>query len=166
MDKVAIREAIDNLELLNIKIQNSQLEVSDSIEGVTPNNMSQQSMLHIEGQILESVIEVSDSHKSVDMLQVKITFGVRYILENRSNSPQEEEKDAGSTIDKEEMAKIEATYLLEYAIKNDIKSEAIQEFCEFNAVHNCWSFWREHVFSTCQKAQIPIFSIPFFKSNK
>lgn len=158
MNIEAVKDAIDNLELLNIKLRKTEFEVFDEIDGVVRSDMQQQSLWHVEAEVV-SFVEDQLTGSVADMLQVEITFGTRYI----QKSPNEMSKD-GADEEPIELAKIGATFRLEYLIKNIIPEESIKAFCEFNAVHNCWSFWREYVFSTCQKAQIPTFAIPFFKS--
>ncbi|MCU8055213.1 MULTISPECIES: hypothetical protein [Shewanella] len=166
MNQEAIREAIDNLELLNIKLRGSSFQVNEEIEGVIRADMQQQSMLHIEGEVIDDALESSNAQKTANMLQVKITLGTRYILKiDNSLKDKVKKGHVETSSEPTELAKIEATFLLEYLIKGEINDSSIKEFCEFNSVHNCWSFWREHVFSVCQKAHIPVFSIPFFKST-
>ncbi|ASK70451.1 hypothetical protein CF168_17185 [Shewanella bicestrii] len=158
MDMEAVKEAIDNLELLNIKLRSSEFQVKDAIDGVVRTDMQQQSLWHVEAEVVSFAGDIV-TNSTAEMLQVEITFGTRYI----QKSPNEKSSQ-NTNEDAVELAKIGATYRLEYLIKKTIPEESIKAFCEFNAVHNCWSFWREHVFSTCQKAQIPTFAIPFFKS--
>ena len=58
---------------------------------------------------------------------------------------------------------IEAQYLVEYQITNPAVSEqALIAFAQFNAVHNVWPFWRQHIFDLRQRAGLPRIEVPLF----
>lgn len=61
---------------------------------------------------------------------------------------------------------IEADYIVDYRIKSDLKEEALKAFAEFNAVHNVWPFWRQHVFDVVDKGRLPRIQVPFFAGLK
>jgi hypothetical protein len=57
---------------------------------------------------------------------------------------------------------IEADFLADYEITSDISEESIKAFASFNAVHNVWPFWRQHVFDVVQRARLDPIEIPLF----
>ena len=51
---------------------------------------------------------------------------------------------------------IEAQYLVGYQITNPAASEeALIAFAQFNAVHNVWPFWCQHIFDLRQRGGLP-----------
>lgn len=80
-----------------------------------------------------------------EWLQVLYTFGVRLA------KPGEEQSSANPEV----YYTIEAEFVAHYQLMDaDLPEDAIKAFAEFNAKHNIWPFWREHVFATCQRARI------------
>ena len=58
---------------------------------------------------------------------------------------------------------IEAQHLVEYQITNPaVSEEALIAFAQFNAVHNVWPFWRQHIFDLRQRAGLPRIEVPLF----
>ena len=58
---------------------------------------------------------------------------------------------------------IEAQYLVEYHITNPaVSEEALIAFAQFNAVHNVWPFWRQHIFDLRQRGGLPRIEVPLF----
>ncbi|MEO8460730.1 MAG: hypothetical protein ABI451_09395, partial [Dokdonella sp.] len=61
---------------------------------------------------------------------------------------------------------IEAAFLVEYDVTGALEEDAIAAFANFNAVHNVWPFWRQHVFDIVQRARLPQLEIPLFSGTK
>ena len=57
---------------------------------------------------------------------------------------------------------IEATYLIEYEMTAPLDEETIKAFADYNAVHNAWPFWRQHVYDVVERARLPHLDIPLF----
>lgn len=58
--------------------------------------------------------------------------------------------------------RIEAKFLVEYEMTSAIDEDAIKAFADFNAVHNAWPFWRQHVYDIVQRSRLPHLDIPLF----
>lgn len=87
--------------------------------------------------------------KEIVVLLVHVDLGIRVGVED----------------EKKEFAPIftiEASYLVEYQIKEDVSDDALAAFSKYNVVHNVWPFWRQHVFDAVSRARLPHTSIPFF----
>ena len=56
-----------------------------------------------------------------------------------------------------------AEYRVDYTIRDQLEDDEIQAFSEYNAVHNIWPFWRQHVSQTLSQANLPRITIPFFR---
>ncbi len=62
---------------------------------------------------------------------------------------------------------IEAQYLVEYQITNPaVSEEALSAFAQFNAVHNVWPFWRQHIFDLRQRGGLPRIEVPLFSGAR
>lgn len=83
------------------------------------------------------------------LLQVRIELGTRIVREPDSAEPQV-------------LIVIEADYIAEYDVSGDVSDDAIKAFAEFNAVHNVWPFWRQHVFDIVDRARLPRIEVPLF----
>jgi hypothetical protein len=60
---------------------------------------------------------------------------------------------------------IEADFVASYEIKAVVTAEAIAAFASFNAVHNVWPFWRQHVFDIVNRAHLFPIEIPLFSGE-
>lgn len=61
---------------------------------------------------------------------------------------------------------IEATFLIEYEMAAPLDEDTIKAFADYNAVHNAWPFWRQHVYDVVQRARLPHLEIPLFSGIK
>lgn len=57
---------------------------------------------------------------------------------------------------------IEATFLVEYEMVAPLGEDALKTFADFNAIHNVWPFWRQHVYDVVQRARLPHVDVPLF----
>lgn len=62
--------------------------------------------------------------------------------------------------------RIEAKFLVEYEITGQLDEDKIKAFADFNAVHNVWPFWRQHVYDVVQRSRLPHMDIPLFPGIK
>ncbi|MBK1720977.1 hypothetical protein CKO23_01765 [Thiocystis violacea] len=60
---------------------------------------------------------------------------------------------------------VEADYLVVYDMLREVSEEALKAFADFNAVHNVWPFWRQHVFDLIGQARLTPLQIPLFSGN-
>lgn len=93
----------------------------------------------------------ADQENGHKLLRVRVDLGTRYVA-----------KADQSVI----FSVIEADYVVDYRITAELPEEAMKAFAEFNAVHNVWPFWRQHVFDIVDKARLPRIEIPFFAGRK
>jgi hypothetical protein len=92
--------------------------------------------------------EGEEKEGTIKLLQVIVALGIRITGMKENNRPIYFE--------------IEADFLVEYDVKDDISDAAIKAFAEFNSVHNVWPFWRQHVFDTVSRGRLPHIEIPLF----
>jgi len=104
-----------------------------------------------EGEIDGSVIE---------LVQFYVLLGLRLA----GQSPDEDSKNGGEP---PIFLEIEAEYLVEYQITNpDVSEDALKAFAQFNAVHNVWPFWRQHIFDLRQRGGLPKIEVPLFSGTQ
>lgn len=92
----------------------------------------------------------SDAPDETRLLQVRVSLGTRVVQRVDGGEPQP-------------LFVIEADYLVEYAIQGDVPEDAIKAFAEFNAIHNVWPFWRQHVFNIVEQGRLPHLEVPLFE---
>jgi preprotein translocase subunit SecB len=61
---------------------------------------------------------------------------------------------------------IEADFMVTYRLQAEIEDPALSAFSNFNAVHNVWPFWRQHVFDIVQRGELPNIEVPLFAGTK
>src|SRR3546814_7740026 len=89
------------------------------------------------------IIGVDSEGASERQLQVLVELGVRI------------SSDAPDGVDAPIHVQIEAEFVVVYEVLDDIDETSIPQFANFNAVHNVWPFWRQHVFDIVQRARLP-----------
>lgn len=136
--------AASALKLKDIKLYGSKFERGEyaGTEGVQEDKKGT--------QFNKSTIEIEDSEQ--ELLEVLVLFGIRIVP---PDTDEEDENPPFSFL-------IEAEYIVEYQIIDELSEDAIKAFAEFNAVHNAWPFWRQHVYDIVQKAGLPKLDLPLF----
>lgn len=84
------------------------------------------------------------------LLQIRVSLGTRAVQKMDQREPVV-------------LFEIEAEYLVEYLMTEDVPDDAIKAFAEFNAIHNVWPFWRQHVFDLVDRGRLPRLTIPLFE---
>jgi len=140
MDKSLINEAIKALDLLDIYLYSTSVNRFENITDINhPEDMVQQIKISINAEFLETD---SSEHIKYEMINAKVNIGLRFITEN---------KDDEVNI----LSEIESCFIAKYEKKGDVSEDAINEFMEYNVIHNVWPFWREHAFRMSLEAKLP-----------
>jgi hypothetical protein len=136
--------AASSLKLKDIKLYGSRFEHGEYIgpEGV----QEEKKGTHYN----KSTIEFEGGEH--ELLEILVLFGIRIVPPDTN---EEAENPPFSFL-------IEAEYVVEYEIIDELSEEAIKAFAEFNAVHNAWPFWRQHVYDIVQRARLPKLDVPLF----
>src|SRR3546814_4250993 len=137
-----VLQASDCLTLQNISLVRSLFERPNNFPSVPEELELQQK--YDTGFIIETP-ETQD-HK---LLRARVELGTRLVSKSNPNTV---------------FVIIEAGYIADYHLTDDLPDEALQSFVQFNSVHNVWPFWRQHVFSTTAQARLPHTDIPDRKS--
>lgn len=92
----------------------------------------------------------------VEIVQFYVLLGLRL-------SAKASHKDLQEADEPPVYLEIEAEYLVEYQLKDsDVSEDALKAFAQFNAVHNVWPFWRQHIFDLRQRGGLPRIEVPLF----
>jgi preprotein translocase subunit SecB len=142
MDKKLIVQASEKLELLDIVLYESNFK--RFTESHNQLKLGQQNKLSVRAETGEAI---DNENSPINIFRVFVELGIR--VNNVSNQ--------------EKLYQVEATFRVDYELKNDVNEEALKEFAHFNAVHNVWPFWRQFVFSTTNQAHLPCPEIPLRK---
>lgn len=142
-DKALCQEAAKALTLNDITLFESRLQRGDltKSEGTIQNKKGvrfTKAFRTVEGEEQPS-------------LQVFVSLGTRVV-------------EAGAADDDEAalLFMIEADYLVEYRIIDEISDDAAKAFAHINGVHNVWPFWRQHVFTMVEQGRLPHIDVPLF----
>ncbi len=95
--------------------------------------------------------EVEGVDEAVPYLRTLVTFGVRSVTKRDDVEV--------------EMYGLEATFAVDYIVETMPEPDDLQQFVDFNCVHNAWPFWRQHVYDTMKRASLPVPIIPFFSGK-
>lgn len=87
-------------------------------------------------------------------LQVLVQLGTRVLFSDEPNG------------DGAVQFEIEADFLVRYQMTGELDESALDVFANFNAVHNAWPFWRQHVFDIVQRGRLPHLDVPLFSGSK
>jgi hypothetical protein len=98
----------------------------------------------------DAQLEDGELHK---MVQFMVHLGTRVVGEVEESEPSV-------------YFRIEAKFLVEYEITGPLDEDKIKAFADYNAVHNVWPFWRQHVFDIVQRGRLPRLDIPLFAGTK
>jgi hypothetical protein len=60
---------------------------------------------------------------------------------------------------------IEADFVAQYEVGAAISEDAIRAFASFNAVHNVWPFWRQHVYDIVNRGRLQPIDVPLYSGN-
>lgn len=143
-------KAIDNLRLKDIYLNESKIVRDHNFTNESnQDGVYQQELLKIEAEEL-----VPDDTSFPNLLRCFVTVGARFV---RNSAESEDEID--------ELATIEASFCVIYEKIDVISDECIQEFMKFNVVHNVWSFWRQHAYTTARDSKLPLPEVPFFRGS-
>lgn len=142
MNSLSLQSAIDGLEILDVYIENLVCNIADDFY---PKYDPDVEKYEIQFKHFVRQSSIAEFEQDGKILRVTIDLGVRWINTNKSE---------------EEKAKIEASYVVEYKIINELTDEAIEEFSLKNASYHVWPYWRELVSTNSEKMRLPRFMMP------
>ena len=150
MDAQAVRRAQAKLVLRDIALHTSSLERSLDVEPLLyPTRIRQKSEVKVS---VDRVSFVDDGDDTVRILRAYVQFLVVALAKDDNGQKTQE------------LFSIKGVYRVDYLEAKELTQRELNAFTQFNAVHNVWPFWRQHVYETVSKASLSRITIPFFKA--
>lgn len=140
-----VKAATESLKLRDIQLFGARFERPTMIFASEELRARQEHMRGV-AYVVGDVELNGESHK---ILQITVRLGTRIV---------NDVTDADAAV----YFLIEADFLVEYEVMNALEDSAIAAFANYNAVHNAWPFWRQHVFDIVSRARLPHLEIPLF----
>jgi preprotein translocase subunit SecB len=139
----ALQNAIDSLKINDVYIEEL---VSVTQDGYEPKYDLNVEDLFIQFKHVVRQSSVAEVGEGIKILKVCVDLGVRWVVEDKD--------------DAEEKAKIEANFVAEYIIEDDLEDNSINEFSLKNASYHIWPYWRELVASMSERMRLPRVTLP------
>lgn len=148
------------LHIQDIALWETKLKREIEYPDIAPSSIRFQEM---RGVRVDSVEATSDDGSSVDILKMFVSLGVRCRAVRPLSEGEAQDRDES---DSSVLFTLEATFAVDYVVLDALAENEVTEFAQFNAVHNVWPFWRQHVFDMLKKASLPVPEVPFFAGRK
>jgi hypothetical protein len=95
---------------------------------------------------------VAATNETSECLRILVGLGIRFTA-------------ISDDLDPPIYLEIEADFVAQYEVRAAISEEAIKAFATFNAVHNVWPFWRQHVYDVVNRGRLRHIDIPLYSGN-
>lgn len=141
LPKKLIAEATSALQLEDIALLQCRFDRGNHRPEIQ--EATQQDLLHIQ----HAMVPADQSPDKKSRLRVVITLGVQVVDESAAD-------------DKSLLFRIEADFIANYVVVDELSDEAAEAFARHNALHNVWPFWRQHVFDVVQRGRLPKLNVP------
>lgn len=155
MNKEALTEAINKLQIRAVRIRSVTAELGDDIEG-DPSAL--QISMDIEGRrrvigIAQYTLDGSSNDRPLNVHCFHYEVGLRGF---RSTNDEKLDVDSGERQGEKPSLFIQAVFELEYEHHEDVSEEAIREFARDNVGFHAWPYWRELVDSMSKRMSMPM----------
>lgn len=100
-----------------------------------------------------------DQQGSRGLFRVFVSFGARWASEEAAGQPGDEVDDSDQDDDRI-LATIEAGFVVEYVIPDDISQEFIDDYALQNSVPHAFPYWRDYLLGQCAKLRMNTARLP------
>lgn len=147
-----LQKAIDTLHIQDVYLRGMTSRCDDDVIPKYISNLDDLA-IQLKHHVKEST--VVELEKDSYLLLVSIDVGARWVNEN--------EKDNSDSV----IVQIEAEYIAEYAMNEELEKACIDEFSLKNASFHVWPYWRELLSNQCDRMRLPKVTVPTvqFASN-
>jgi hypothetical protein len=140
-----LQKAIDTLRINDVYLRNS---ISQCVNGFEPKYDQDVDKLVTQTKHGVKQTQLAQLDESQWLVRVFIELGARLV------DPRVTEED------KAVRAFIEAEYVAEYTVDEELAQACIDEFALNNASYHVWPYWREFLMSQCGRMQLPRLVLP------
>jgi hypothetical protein len=140
-----LQKAIECLRISDVYVRNLDSKCNENFDP----KYSDMDQLAIQTKHLVSKSEVVQGDDEKKIFRVFVEVGVKWLAEEASSK-----EDVNPT------ALIEAEFVAEYNITNDLEDECLDEFALKNVSYHVWPYWRELLTSQCERMRLPRLFLP------
>jgi len=155
MTKTPLQRAQKGLRISDVYMRRSVLTVSDAYEHRSDDMEGLQAQFRHFVEKSEVLEEQNGNQPPHKFFRVHLDLGYRWGLDG-AKSPEVNESDDGF----EELGRIEAKYVAEYEITDELPQECLDAFALNNASYHVWPYWREYVSNSCARMNVPKLVMP------
>lgn len=157
MDAELLKSAQQGLRIADVALRAARITLADGFEPKFDSGTTEAQFMQRTSR--SEVLELENGDQTRRLFRVFVDVGVRWIRRPEEIAPWQravEQKKA----DQEVLALIEATFVAEYELLEEIAPEALSEFALHNAPWHVWPFWREFVASQCARLNLAKVAMP------
>ncbi|KAA0875749.1 preprotein translocase subunit SecB [Nitrincola tapanii] len=145
-----LQKAIDSLRLQDVYLRDSFAHCHDEFD---PKYLGEQEALNVQQMHVVRQTVIADLEGNGKLVRVFVRFGVRWVNPIAERSM--DEQGSPSVV-----ANIEAEFIAEYALEQEISQTCIDDFATQNASLHVWPYWREFLASQCERMRLPRIVLP------
>lgn len=161
MTNSALQRAIDALSIRDVFIAKSESYLA---EGFEPRYGLEADDLRVAWKhqpVRSEVLHVDvESGEAIMLFRVTIEVGARFTAEDRETESEAAEGSSDDAPPTKECARIEASFIAEYEMPEELDAEAQRAFALNNASYHVWPYWREYLMSQCARMNLPKLTLP------
>ena len=145
MTKKNLQKAIESLRITDIYVRNLESKCSGEFD---PKHSNMEGLV-IQTKHMVTKFEVVQGDDDNKLFRVFVEVGVQWLAEEESSKE-----------DDNPLALIEAEFIAEYNITNDLEDDCLNAFALQNVSYHVWPYWRELLTSQCDRMRLPRIMLP------
>lgn len=158
MNKDLLVTAQHALRIGDVALRESQIRLADDYEPKYDSGTADiQYRCATQRSELIELSSADDQHRKV--FRVFVDLGIRWVRASEPGKDEVRDGDEGEA-DPTVLARIEATFVAEYVVTEEVSQDALNEFALHNAPWHIWPFWREYVASQCGRMNLTKVAMP------
>ena len=157
VDEALLETARQGLRVNDVTLRDAQVSLTD---GFDPKYDHAPLLVQLMHRVVRSdVIEISNDREPLRRFRVIVRLGIRWVRELKPRKRKARAGEPGPS-DPDVLALIEATFIAEYDLVEEVPREALDEFAQYNATWHVWPYWREYVANQCARMNLSKVTMP------
>ncbi|MCP3176106.1 hypothetical protein MJO47_03235 [Desulfuromonas sp. KJ2020] len=157
--KELLKAAIDSLEIQDVYVAGFYSWLKEDFDpkySLEKDDLTVQ-YKHVVEKAVIAELRDEDEDNVMRLYKVFITLGARWV-----HGDLEEDDDSQDPTNPDEKIKalIEAHYILEYRMENEVEEGSLDAFALNNASYHVWPYWRELLMNHCLRMNMPKLALP------